>query len=73
MDSIVLDDGINYAIVEEENIKGIKYTLFAEINNPQNFCFRKTKIENGEEYFVGLDDEKEFELALMTFSKNIIK
>lgn len=73
MDSIVLDDGINYAIVEEATIKGVKYTLFSEINNPENICFRKTKIEDGEEFYVGLDDEKEFELALMTFTKNVIK
>lgn len=73
MESIVLDDGIEYVIVDEEIINGTKYTLFANINDSEDICFRKTEIVNGEEYFVGLKDEKEFKLALTHFTKKIIE
>ena len=40
IDTIVLDDGIEYAIVKELRINNIEYTLFANTNNPEDICFR---------------------------------
>ena len=60
MDTIVLDDGIEYAIVREDVINGTEYTLFANVNDNSKICFRKTVIEDGEEYYIGLDSDKEF-------------
>ena len=72
MESVVLDDGIEYLIVDTEVIDNTEYTLFANVNDEEDICFRKTSIENGERYFVGLDDEKEFEKVLLVFTtKNI--
>ena len=73
MKAIVLEDNQTYVIVKEMTIDNTLYTLFANINNEQDICFRKTLIENGEEYFVGLDDEKEAEKVLSYFSKDILE
>ena len=40
MNTIVLDDGIEYAIVKEEVINGTEYTLFANVNDNSKICFR---------------------------------
>ena len=72
MECVVLDDGIEYLIVDTEVIDNTEYTLFANVNDEEDICFRKTSIENGERYFVGLDDEKEFEKVLLVFTKKNI-
>lgn len=71
--SIVLDDDIEYLIVDEEVIDGIEYTLFSNINNEADICFRKTIVEDGEEYYALLDDKKEYEKVLLHFSKKNFK
>ena len=73
MNTIVLDEGIEYAIVKEEVINGTEYTLFANVNDNSKICFRKTVIEDGEEYYTGLDDKKEFDLVSAHFAKNLLK
>lgn len=73
MKSIILDDGIEYLIFDTETINDIEYTLFVNINDDKDICFRKTIIENGEKFYIGLDDEKEFEKALLSFTKKFIK
>jgi len=69
MESIVLDDGIEYYIFDTKIIDNIEYTLFVNINDEEDICFRKTIIENNEKIFIGLDDKLEFEKVLLTFSK----
>ena len=64
IETITLDDGITYAVVDEKIYNGIKYVYLVDRNNELNFCIRKIKIENGKEYIINLDDRKEFELAL---------
>ncbi len=70
METIVLDDGIEYLILNTEIIDGIKYTLFSNVNDDSDLCFRKTITENSEDFFVGLDDEKELEKVLLKFTEN---
>ena len=48
MYTIVLDDGNEYAIVKEEVINNIEYTLFSDLKDNSKICFRKTIIEDGE-------------------------
>lgn len=64
IETITLDDGITYAVVDEKVYNGIKYVYLVDRNNELNFCIRKIEIENGKEYIINLDDRKEFELAL---------
>ena len=71
--TIILDDGIKYMIVEEMVINKTLYTLFDNIDNENDICFRKTVKKDGKEYYVGLDDEKELERVIMHFTKNILK
>ena len=73
MQSIVLDDGIEYIIYDTEIIDDIEYTLFVNIDDNSDLCFRKTITENDETFYVGLDNEKEFEKVLLTFTKKTIK
>lgn len=72
MYTIVLDDGNEYAIVKEEVINNIEYTLFSDLKDNSKICFRKTIIEDGEEYYVELDD-KELELVSTHFAKKLLK
>lgn len=72
MYTIVLDDGNEYAIVKEEVINNIEYTLFSDLKDNSKICFRKTIIEDGEEYYVKLDD-KELELVSAHFAKSLLK
>lgn len=73
MKSIVLDDGIEYLIYDTEIINNIEYTLFSNINDPSDICFRKTITENDEQFYVGLNDDREFEKILLVFTKKNLK
>lgn len=73
MDTIVLDNGIEYAIVKNEVINNILYTMFANVNDNTDICFRKTITENGEDYYIGLDDDNEYDLVVAYFAKNLLK
>lgn len=70
LESIVLDDGIEYLILKDKVIDNVKYTLFVNINDDTDICFRKTIINDNEEYYVGLDNEDELKKVLLTFSSN---
>ena len=72
MKTIILDDNIEYIIIKELIINNNKYTLFANINNPETFCLRKTIKENNKEYYIGLDNPKEVEDILIQISKEYL-
>lgn len=69
LDVITLEDNIEYAVVDEIEIQNIKYLFLSNINDDEDFCIRKYTIKNGEEVLTGLNDENEFDLALMHFAK----
>lgn len=73
LDTIILDDGIEYAIVKELEINNILYTLFANVDDSEDICYRKTIIQDGEEYYTGLDDDNEFNLVANMFAKSILE
>lgn len=73
LDTIILDDGIEYAIIKELKINDVLYTLFANVNDSEDICYRKTITQNDEEYYVGLDDDNEFDLVANSFAKNILE
>ena len=41
VETIVLDNGIEYEIIEEQEINNTIYTLFANVNNETDICFRR--------------------------------
>lgn len=69
MKTIVLDDNIEYIIIKEITKNNNQYTLFANINNPEDICLRKKIKENNKEYYIGLDNQKEVEDILIQISK----
>jgi len=69
-DVITLEDGIEYAIIEEIEANNNKYVYLSNVNDSEDFCIRKVIIEGNEEVLIGLEDEDEFDLALMLFAKN---
>lgn len=73
LETIILDDGIEYAIIKELEINNTKYTLFANVNNSEEICYRKTIIKDNIEYYAGINDSNEFNLVANTFAKKIIK
>ena len=74
MDTIVLDNGIEYAIVKNEVINNILYTMFANVNDNTDICFRKTSSDSeGNLFYTGLDDEREFDKVSNYFAKEMLK
>lgn len=67
---VTLEDGIEYAVIDEIEHNDKRYIYLVNINDYKDFCIRKIIIENNEQFIVGLDDDKEFDLALMLFTKN---
>lgn len=67
--SIVLDDGVEYIIFKDKIINDIKYTLFVNINDDSDICFRKTIIKDNEEYYIGLDNEEELNRVIIEFAE----
>lgn len=74
MDTIILDDNIEYYIIKELPIDNVIYTLFANINDNTDICFRKTSSDNeGNLFYTGLDDEREFDKVSNYFAKEMLK
>ena len=65
MKTYVLEDDIEYVAVERIIDGGTIYLYLAEINNEENLCVRKEI--NGD--IKTLDDEKEYQKAMMLFAK----
>lgn len=63
---IDLENG-TFVITDEILINGIKYVYLTNENDVMDFCIRKVKIENNEEYLVKLDSDQEFDIAIQEF------
>lgn len=71
MKCIILDDGKKYVIVNKFVIDDTSYVLFSNIENYKKVCFRKIKVIDGKEYYVGLDNKEEFEKVSSYTSVNL--
>ena len=67
MNTILLDDGSEQLIVDSLVINGEKIVLFANVNDPTDFCFRKEVIRDDEKIYSPLADREEFEKILKEF------
>ena len=63
---IDLENG-TFVITDEILINGIKYVYLTNENDVIDFCIRKVKIENNEEYLVKLESDQEFDTAIQAF------
>jgi len=66
---ITLENNIEYGIVDIIDINNITYYYLTNPEDIEDFCIRKVITENNEEFVIGLDDEKEYDLALTEFAK----
>lgn len=71
MYTVILDDGLEYLVAETVEIDGTLYTLFSQLENDMNYCFRKTIIKDGEKYYSGLDNKDEFNKVLFAFNNKL--
>jgi len=54
-------------IVDSVEMDGSKYVLFSNVNDPSDFCFRKSIIKEGKEIYSALSGKEEFEKVLIKF------
>lgn len=66
--TIQIDDK-EYLITDEIERNGCKYVYLSYVKDFNDFCIRKTAIEEGEEVLVGLDSVEEFGVALKLFEE----
>ncbi|MEG0794486.1 MAG: hypothetical protein RSG95_01685 [Bacilli bacterium] len=69
VDFITLEDGIDYIIIDEIMVGNTKYVYLVNENDDLDFVIRKVKIENNEDYLVGLETDEEFDYALKEFTE----
>lgn len=68
-ESIVFENGIEYLIMDTKEIDGTLYTLFVNINDDTDICFKKNIIKDGKEYYSYLENEEEFKKVLFAFAE----
>ena len=68
-ESIVFGNGIEYLIMDTKEIDGNFYTLFVNVNDDTDICFKKNIVRDGEEYYSWLEDEEEIKKVLLVFSE----
>lgn len=66
---ITLEDGVKYNVIDEITSKENKYAFLSNEMDPDDFCIRKVVMKENQEVLIGLEDEAEFDLALMLFAK----
>lgn len=72
MVNTIIFDNVEYMVIDTVVIDDITYTLFTNINDERDFCFRKTIIKDGKTYYSGLSDRNEFEKVLVKFTEKMI-
>jgi len=71
INTVVLEDNIRYAVIKELEKDGNTYVSLVNMEDPEDFCIRKVKIENEKKYLAGLDSDEEFELVMLSFAKEL--
>ena len=69
INTIVLENGIEYTEVDSLIYNNSKYLLLSNIKNVKDSCIRKISIDNDCEYICRLDDDNEFDIILSLFVK----
>lgn len=66
---ITLEDGIDYAIIDEIFNNEVTYVYLTNIDDEKDFCIRKVNKNENPEILKGLDTDAEFDKALLLFTK----
>lgn len=67
-----LENNIEYTEIERIEYNNNTYLILSDLENPENFCIRKLKIENNEEFIVGINTKEEFDTILNLFSNKYL-
>jgi len=73
MESVMLENGNKYIIIDEINDRENKYIYLSNINDSTDICIRKTVKKDNNEYFEALKDEEELKYALELFTNKVTK
>lgn len=65
VDTVVLEDNKEYAIMDTIPIDGVKYIYMCQLDNAQALCIRK--LSSDEKNILSLKDEAEFKMALHAY------
>lgn len=65
VETIVLEDHKEYAIMDTIPIHGVKYLYLSQVENAQALCIRKLSLD--EKDILGLSNEEEFKMALEAY------
>lgn len=71
MDSVILENNIEYIVLEKIEIKGITYLILSNVNDDKDIKIGKNLLENGQKYFCGIDDDEEFKMVLEAFNSKL--
>lgn len=69
VNTVVLENGIEYTEIDKLVHNDIKYVLLTNVKNVKDSCIRKISVYENEEYICRLDDDNEFDLILKLFVK----
>lgn len=67
VNTVVLENGVEYTQIDELIYDNISYVLLSNIKNIKDSCIRKIIIENNDEYLCRLEDHNEYEKILNLF------
>ena len=67
VNSVILENGIEYIEVDELKYNNIRYVLLSNVNNVKDSCIRKIVLKNNEELLCGLENDNEFDVILELF------
>lgn len=68
-------DGKEYIELDTVEVKGSKYVYLVSTNDDKDFLINKIVLDNGKEYYEGLESNEEFQIVLLNFikkNKNVI-
>ena len=67
--TVILENGLEYMELDEIIYDNNKYILLVNYNNVKDFCIRRIKVSDNQEYFVKIVDEIEYDKVLNLFVK----
>ena len=68
-------DGKEYIELDTVEVNGSKYVYLVSTNDDKDFLINKIVVDNGKEYYEGLESNEEFQIVLLNFikkNKNVI-
>ena len=68
-------DGKEYIELDTVEVNDSKYVYLVSTNGDKDFLINKIVLDNGKEYYEGLESNEEFQIVLLNFikkNKNVI-